>query len=342
MEADPAAVEALIAGLLGPIDPASRPNLGALALRLKSLDALALNVKFFGYEIARRLAADLAPRQGVAYAPVGLGCKPCTQADLEADWTAHWCAALRIPVVFHRKVWEYAYTLQALAEAGALRPGARALGFGCGEEPIASLLAARGLHVTVTDLAAAGDDASAWRRTGQHLGGREAAFRPEIVDRAAFEARVEHRAVDMNAIPPDLAGYDAVWSICALEHLGSIARGMEFVENAMAALRPGGIAVHTTEFNFLDDERTVDHWPTVLPQRRHFTALAARLGALGHAVAPLDFDVGGRPMDRFVDVPPFPGDGVLERMGAAGDCRHLKLAIDGFASTCFGLIVRKG
>ena len=80
----------------------------------------------------------------------------------------------------------------------------------------------------------------------------------------------------------------------------------------------------------------------MLPQRRHFEALAERLRARGHTVAPLDFDVGSKPMDRFIDVPPFPGDGVLERMGAAGDCRHLKLAIDGFASTCFGIIVRKG
>lgn len=337
-----AAVEALIAGLLGPIDPASRPNLGVLALRLKSLDALTLNVKFFGYEIARRLAADLPQRAGLTFAPVGLGSKPCTQVDLESDWAAYWCAELHIPVMFHRKVWEYAYTLQGLAEAGALGPGTRALGFGCGEEPIASILAARGVKVTVTDLAPKDGETSAWRLTGQHLGELEAAFKPELIDRTAFDARVEHRFVDMNAIPPDLSGYDAVWSICALEHLGSIALGLDFVENAMDTLRPGGVAVHTTEFNFLDDYRTVDNWPTVLLQRQHFHDLAERLHRRGHAIAPLDFDVGARPMDRFIDLPPFPGDGTLERMKAADDCRHLKLAIDGFASTCFGLIVRKG
>jgi hypothetical protein len=93
----------------------------------------------------------------------------------------------------------------------------------------------------------------------------------------------------------------------------------------------------------MDDVATLDNWPTVLPQRRHFEALAAKLGKSGHVVATLDFDVGSSPLDRFIDIPPYPGDpgGKLERMGGQHANAHLKLAIDGFASTCFGLIVRR-
>lgn len=333
--------EAQIAALLVPTDVESRPNLGALAFRLNALDALALNIKFYGYEVARRLAAELPIRTGLGYAPVGLTSKPCTQADIESDWAAFWCGELRIPVIFHRKIWEFVFFLQALAEAGLMEPGRRALGFGCGEEPLASYLAAKGLHVTVTDLAPSEGDASAWRDTSQHAGERDMAFKPDLVDRATFDRLVDHRFVDMNAIPDDLADYDVSWSICALEHLGSIARGLDFIENALRPLRSGGVSIHTTEFNFLDDVNTIDNWPTVLPQRRHFSEIAARLRARGHHVAELDFDVGGQPMDRFIDLPPYPGSAVLDRLHAAKDCRHLKLSIDGFASTCFGLIVRK-
>ncbi len=58
----------------------------------------------------------------------------------------------------------------------------------------------------------------------------------------------------------------------------------------MRTLKPGGLAVHTTEFNFLDEEHTIDNWPTVLYQRAHFERLAEALRADGHRVAPLDFD----------------------------------------------------
>ena len=104
----------------------------------------------------------------------------------------------------------------------------------------------------------------------------------------------------MTAIPADLAGFDFCWSLCAFEHLGSIEAGLRFVEASLAPLRPGGTAVHTTEFNINANGPTIDNWPTVLFQRRHMEALAARLAAQGHQVAPFDFDAGDKPLDRFV------------------------------------------
>lgn len=325
------------------VDEVSRPNFSPLAMNLKNLELMALNIKYFGFDLARRLAADLPKRDAPAYSRVGLGWKPSTQADLESDWCAYWCSQLKIPVVFHRKLWEFAFMLQALAEAGMLQPGKRGLGFGCGEEPLASYFASKGVHATVSDISGEDATAAGWRQTGQHLSALDSAYKPELVERDTFDSLVAHRIVDMNAIPADLGGFDFCWSICALEHLGSIAQGMDFVANSLATLKPGGIAVHTTEFNFLNDQETLDHWPTVLPQRQHFEALAARLRAGRHEVASLDFDVGDKPLDRFIDIPPYPGDpgARLERMGGHRDSAHLKLSIDGFASTCFGVIIRK-
>jgi len=146
----------------------------------------------------------------------------------------------------------------------------------------------------------------------------------------------------MNAVPADLAGFDFCWSICALEHLGSIDKGLGFIEASLATLRPGGTAVHTLEFNVENDGPTIDNWITVLFQQRHLEALATRLRSQGHRVEELDFDTGSMPMDQFIDLPPWhhdPGENAAVNLG---EPLHLKLAIDGFVSTSFGLIVTKG
>jgi len=332
-----------LSGLLELLGPDSRPNLNALTGRMRDLNNLALTVKFFGYELARKLASELPAPKATEPFRVGLKSKPSTQADLESDWAAYWLAQLKIPRLFHRKLWEFAYLLQGLWEAGVLAPGKRGLGFGCGQEPIPSYLAARGLDLTVTDVEPEQARSSGWLGSGQHTTTIDTLFMPHLVDRGTFDSHVSLRYVDMNAIPNDLRDFDFCWSICALEHLGSIEKGLAFVRNSLGTLRPGGVAIHTTEFNFLDDNRTIDNWPTVLFQRKHFADLAAALAAAGHSVAPLDFRVGDKPLDKFIDVPPFAHD-LPDPVKAewAPSATHLKLSIDGFASTCFGLIIVRG
>jgi hypothetical protein len=141
---------------------------------------------------------------------------------------------------------------------------------------------------------------------------------------------VAFRAVDMNRIPEDLGGFDFCWSACAFEHLGSIARGLAFVERSLGTLRPGGIAVHATELNLSSNRRTIDHQPTVLFRRRDFEALAVRFHAQGYHVMPLCFDLGDAPDDAHVDVPPYRND------------VHLRLALAEHVTTSFGFAVRRG
>lgn len=327
--------------LLRLITPEGHPNTASLWVTLRNLNSIQLNLKFFGYELARALAAQLPVREDLAPQHVGLASKPSTQADLESDWAAHWLAALKIPVVFHRKLWELAYVLQALYDNEHLRPGTRGLGFGCGEEPLPSYLASLGIGITVTDLPPEDARAAGWVSTTQHTGNRDVAFKSHLVDRGTFDRLVDLRYVDMNAIPADLRNYDFCWSICALEHLGSVQKGLDFIENSLATLRPGGLAVHTTEFNFLNDEETIDNWPTVLFQKRHFCHIRDRLRAEGHEVAPLDFNVGSKPLDRFIDMPPYEWSPYMMEIWGR-DQPHLKVTIDGFPATCFGLTVRKG
>ncbi|MGE3916679.1 MAG: hypothetical protein AB7F78_13365 [Hyphomicrobiaceae bacterium] len=334
-------LEVKLEALLRLVDTNGHPNIGPLWQLAKDIEGIKLNLKLFGYELARKLVDARPPRSVPSPAKIGLASKACTQADMETDWVAHWAGRLGMAVLYHRKIWEYCYLLQALYEQGALKDGAKGLGFGCGEEPIPSFLASLGCRVTMTDLAPSAAAEKGWVATNQHTSSLEMGHHPHLVSKDVFLERVSLEYVDMNAIPPTLRGYDFCWSLCCLEHLGSIRQGLDFIEGSLATLRPGGIAVHTTEFNFLNDAQTIDNWATVLFQRRHFEEISARLRSQGHAVARLDFDIGNGPMDRFVDLPPYEHDLQGAALRWANGTQHLKLMLDGFASTCFGLIVKK-
>lgn len=307
---------------------------------------LRASVKALGAELVRQrcdagLAGPMAPLPPEPVR-VGLGSRTCRQADIEHAWLRHWCGRLGIWPAYHRKVWEVCFIAQAAWEAGVLAPGHRALGFAVGRETMPAFLAAAGLEVVATDLPA--DDARTreWRRTGQHAGGEEAAlaalFQPGLLGAEEFKQRVSFRPVDMRRIPADLlnGGFDLVWSSCAMEHLGSLERGMAFVAKAMRCLRPGGIAVHTTEFNTDPCGGTLRWGTTVLYQRPHLHDLARRLRAAGHAMLPLDDAAGGGPLDAFLDLPPF-GEGAEAGLPQAP---HLRLSIRGYPATSAGIVAQ--
>ena len=289
--------------LLARTNEAGQPNINPVTLATWGIDSLSLNVKAMGYSLARSLAAALPPAVSSGARRVGLESKLSTQADVESDWFAHWCSELKIPFLYHRKLWELAYALQALFDHGMLDPGRRGLGFGSGTEPFASYFASRGVDVLITDLPQNDARAKAWSATNQHAS-IEKAYHGHLTSRQAFDRHVSYRDVDMNVIPDDLRNFDFCWSLCAFEHLGTIRRGLDFVENALDVLRPGGVAVHTTEFNVNPLGPTTDNWATVLFQQQHIVKLAAALEAKGHKVARLNFDKGDRPLDYFIDVPP--------------------------------------
>lgn len=320
----------------------SQPNLNALSQRLKHVDAMALTLKFFGYELAKTLAEALPKHTGLSPYSFGLHSKASTQLDLESNWVAYWLSELKVPVVFHRKLWELAYVLQALWERDKIKPGLRGLGFGCGTEPLPSYFASHDVRITVTDLEPEASKGKGWTNTNQHTSTIDHVFHANLVNRERFDANVELQYVDMNAIPSELRDYDFCWSICSLEHLGSIQKGLDFIRNSLSTLKVGGVAVHTTEFNFANDNETVDNWPTVLFQKKHFQAIADLLIREGHTVAPFDFSIGNKPLDKFIDMPPWDVHMNEQLQAEWSGSAHIKVAIDGFPSTCFGMIITKG
>ena len=105
----------------------------------------------------------------------------------------------------------------------------------------------------------------------------------------------------------------------------------------MECLRPGGVAVHTTEFNLSSNSRTVTRGPNVIYRLSDIEQVCIQLAARGHHVEPLDIDPGSSEIDRYVDPPPYAGSTGRHAEGF----KHLRLALDGYASTSIGLIIRR-
>ncbi len=96
----------------------------------------------------------------------------------------------------------------------------------------------------------------------------------------------------------------------------------------MDCLRPGGVAVHTTEYLVSSNEQTVEEGGTVFYRHRDVEELVTRLRRLGHAID-VDYTEGTTPDDLHVDVPPY------------SDV-HLRTELSGYVTTSLALVVTKG
>jgi hypothetical protein len=190
------------------------------------------------------------------------------------------------------------------------------------------MLAANGVEVLATDAPVERFGGQGWQCTNQHSADVSGLYRSNLLDKATFRERVTFRPVDMNDIPHDLRDFDACWSSCCFEHLGSIDHGLDFVENSLERLRPGGVAMHTTEFNLSSNERTLETPGLSYFRRRDIERLLDRLAARGHVVWPLNLHPGDAPLDAHIEVPPY-------------GLPHLKLEAMGQVSTSIGMVVQR-
>jgi len=229
----------------------------------------------------------------------------------------------------HRKLWEWSFIAQALSERGMLKSGIRGLGFAVGQEPLPALFARYKCNIVASDQQTEQVAQMGWIETNQHSANLHELSKPSICPDDKFKQRVSFRFVDMNKIDDDLKGFDFVWSSCSLEHLGSLEHGKEFIYNSIKCLKPGGFAIHTTEYNISsNDETLVDGW-AVIYRKRDIEEIGHSLQAAGHRID-LDFKLGNKPLDLQVDFPPYKQD------------VHLRLELSGYVCTSFGLIIQKG
>jgi SAM-dependent methyltransferase len=266
--------------------------------------------------------------------PAGLATAPtrsslCKQSDFLQEHHLQWCKVMKVEPEFHRKQWEFVYILESLKQRGMIAPGKRGLGFAVGTEPIPSVLCAGGCEVVATDIQPEIGTAKGWTNLNQLCFGLDDLNQRGICSMDAFRRLCSYRPVDMNVIPDDLQGFDFNWSSCSFEHLGSIQKGLDFLKNQLKTLKPGGWAIHTTEYNISSNDETLEEENCVIFRQRDIEKVVAELRADGHFVEELDYSLGWLPYDYKVDVPPY------------DLTPHLRLQLSKYICTSIGLIIRK-
>lgn len=230
----------------------------------------------------------------------------------------------------HRKQWEFVFIIQALRAAGMLQPGKRGMVFAAGQEPLISYFVSKGVEILATDMDANTKEAKEWAGTAQFASNKQSLFRANLVDAEKFEKLVTYQTADMNHIDPKLFGtFDFVWSTCSLEHVGSIVLGQRFAVNSMDLLKPGGIAVHTTEFTMTSLTATVKTGNTVMWRKDDVQDLIDSLRALGYLIEDQCWFAGDHTVDNVPDVAPY------------SDSNHMKLELFNHVATSVGWVSRK-
>ena len=253
----------------------------------------------------------------------------CSQAQLESQPFRECAEILKErPGHLHRKVWEFCFITQALLERDMLRPGRAGLGFAVGQEPLSACFASKGCTILATDLAHEEAAKGEWVKTGQHADSLDQLNLRGICPPDDFCRRVSFRYVDMRSIPDDLGTYDFVWSSCSLEHLGSLESGETFIHDSLKLLKPGGVAVHTTEYNLQSNSATISQGPNVIYRERDIRRIAHALSERGYDID-VDYTLGDHWADRHVESPPY-----RQRV-------HLRLYLFGYETTSIGLIITK-
>jgi hypothetical protein len=253
----------------------------------------------------------------------------CKAKDYQAKWFKHWCNQLDETPNFHRKQWEFIFVMQALWERRCIMPGKKGLVFAVGTEPLPAMFASFGCEILATDIFPHKGIEMGWDNGNQLCFGLESLNTRKLCDEEEFKKLVTYRPVDMNDIPDDLSGFDFNWSSCSFEHLGTLDKGFQFLKNQMKTLKPGGWAVHTTEYNVSSNDETQENNSTVIYRQRDIEFIVNELRKDGHYVEEVDFSLGGLPEDFMVDTEPH-----QQKI-------HLKLQVDKYVVTSIGLIIQK-
>jgi hypothetical protein len=238
----------------------------------------------------------------------------------------------------HRKVWEWAFILQVADQYACLSPGISALGFGVGTEPLPAVLASFGVRVLATDQGSDGPDSTAasWASSGQLMTGMDGLARYQLLTDELFRELVRVARVDMRNVPDELGSFDFIWSSCAMEHLGRPEQGLDFVMNSARLLAPGGVAVHTTEYELTARQETADWGNLACYRPTDIQRLADQLGKEGYEIdVNLHVPMDG-PDDRVVSLRLTHGPDLV-----TDEPIHLKVAVADSVITSFGIVVRR-
>lgn len=270
-----------------------------------------------------------------------LAWKPCKYLDFSTPSYREFESKLKLRTILswhssarhdfaNRKFWEWCEIARALEECNMMRANVSGLGFAVGTEPLASYFASRGCSILATDLH---EEISkkGWLERNEHAASIERVYFRDLIERTEFDARVSFQPADMRTLDGIDKKFDFIWSSCALEHLGSLQAGIDFINRSLRLLEPGGVAVHTTEFNVSSNSDTIELGESVIYRQSDLERLHRSLQNSGYLVPRIEFDVGSEPPDLNPDMPPY----------FESDRHHIKLQLGDYVATSFVLIIKK-
>ena len=194
----------------------------------------------------------------------------------------------------HRKDWEWALGIIAMRRFGKLNEKSTAIGVGSGTEPVPFYLANKVKHVYATDLYGQNDG---WKRAAP------SDFPENPKKYAPFPYKEDALTVlrmDGTKLEFPSESFDIAFSFSSIEHFGGGDRknhsgALRSLKEIERVLKPGGLAVITTEYIINDKEH-----PEFFNRRTIYSDLIDKLERL-KLVEPLDLRITTKTLDTVID-----------------------------------------
>jgi hypothetical protein len=204
-------------------------------------------------------------------------------------------------------LWSRAFILQALKRYGMLEAGAQGLALGDADGILAAAIMRQGCSVVTATPATEHDLTS---------------FDPNLTPEDILRVQSSMRSLPLTELPPDLRGFDFLWSISIVDRAPIMNEFSAFIHDSMRVLRPGGLAVHV--FGIVTAEGKYEAAGPQPISRKAMERLALTLIARNHEIAQLNFGYGTgddapyfglSPLSPAIETAPF---GLIVRRSANG------------------------
>src|SRR6188472_1939925 len=194
----------------------------------------------------------------------------------------------------HRKDWEWALGIIAMRRFGKLNEKSTAIGIGSGTEPVPFYLSNKVKHVYATDLYGQNDG---WKRAAP------SDFPENPKKYTPFPYKEDALTVlrmDGTKLEFPSESFDIAFSFSSIEHFGGGDRknhsgALRSLKEIERVLKPGGLAVITTEYIINDKEH-----PEFFNRRTIYSDLIDKLERL-KLVEPLDLRITSKTLDTVID-----------------------------------------
>lgn len=249
----------------------------------------------------------------------------CTSKQFSEPIYYRLCKEIAQDKLFHRKQWEYIFILRALEQLCVLQSSFSGLGFGCGKEPLAAVMAKRSVDVICTDIEPVEKGDAYWGSTNVRD-----YFYEGICTWEQFEKHVSFRPANMNDIPDDLGIHEFHLVILCSRTSWFASTWNRF--RAQCQQMPEGrwrSSAHDRAQRRGRGGNVRERRSLLISEERHPPHAGAGRQQ-GNVFLPINFNMGSDELDKYVDLPPFNRN------------KHLKLLVEEkYVTTSIGFVILK-